>query len=52
MQIIGNEIIHFQGIKVPEYIIVERDENGVVKGDFEEHDEYIVLNGIYFFREI
>ena len=38
--------VYFQGIKVPDYILVERDENGVVCGDFEEHEEYIMLNGI------
>ena len=40
------KINNMQGIKVPEYILVERDENGVVDGDFEEHEEYIMLNGI------
>ena len=35
-----------KGIKVPDYLIVERDEQGKVKGDFEEHEEYIILNGI------
>ena len=30
---------------MPDYLIVERDENGVVQGDFEEHEEYIMLNG-------
>ena len=36
-----------QGIKVPDYILVERDEEGNVIGNFEEHEEYIVLDGIH-----